>query len=84
MTAGAKSLLGEAASNLMGLGGLLGIVSNQKSVIPAEVEELARARSQMKMEKRFKEADDIRNKVLQMGFAIEDVQGGKFRILAKK
>jgi cysteinyl-tRNA synthetase len=48
------------------------------------VEDLARARAQMKVEKRYKEADEIRNRVLQMGFTIEDVQGGKFRILVKK
>lgn len=84
MTAGAKSLLGEAAEKLNQLGGLLGIVSNRKSIIPPEVEELARTRAQMKMEKRYKEADEIRNRVLQMGFTIEDIQGGKFRILPKK
>lgn len=83
MTAGAKSLLGEAAGKLNLLGGFLGIVSNQKSAIPPKVEELARVRTQMKVEKRFKEADEIRNQVLQMGFTIEDVQGGKFRILPK-
>ena len=55
MTAGAKSLLGEAAEKLNQLGGLLGIVSNQKSAIPPEVEELARTRAQMKMEKHYKE-----------------------------
>jgi cysteinyl-tRNA synthetase len=84
MTAGAKSLLGEAAEKLNQLGGLLGIVSSRKSIIPPEVEELAQTRAQMKMEKRYKEADEIRNRVLQMGFTIEDIQGGKFRILQKK
>jgi len=84
MSPGAKSLLGEAAEKLNLLGGLLGIVSNRKTSIPVEVEDLARARAQMKVEKRYKEADEIRNRVLQMGFTIEDVQGGKFRILVKK
>jgi cysteinyl-tRNA synthetase len=36
------------------------------------------------VEKKYQEADEIRNRVLQMGFTIEDVQGGKFRILPKK
>jgi cysteinyl-tRNA synthetase len=84
MTAGAKSLIGEAASKLHEWGGLLGIVSSEKSEIPSEVEELARLRARMKTEKKYKEADEIRNRVLQMGFLIEDVQGGKFRILPKK
>jgi cysteinyl-tRNA synthetase len=84
MTAGAKSLIGEAALKLTEWGGLLGIVSSEKTEIPPEVEELARQRSQSKAEKKYKEADEIRSRVLQMGFTIEDVQGGTFRILPKK
>ncbi len=84
MTAGAKSLIGESSAKLNQLGGLLGIVSTQTLVIPPEVEELAQTRVKMKQEKRYKEADEIRDKVFQMGFTIEDVQGGKFRILTKK
>ncbi len=83
MTAGAKSLIGEAALKLSEWGGLLGVVCSEKSEIPSEVEGLARQRSRLKAEKKYKEADEIRSRVLQMGFTIEDVQGGKFRILPK-
>jgi cysteinyl-tRNA synthetase len=84
MTAGAKSLLGEAINKLNELGGLLGIVSAERVSIPAEVEELAKARVELKAQKKFKEADEARAKVLALGFVIEDVQGGGFRILPKK
>jgi len=84
MTPGAKSLLGEAANKLNELGTLLGIVSEERSSVPPEVEELARTRVELKAKKDFKGADEIRAKVLALGFTIEDVQGGQFRILPKK
>ncbi len=83
-TAGAKSLLGEALEKLNQFGGLLGVVSAKRVSVPKEIEELAQTRVQLKAEKKFKEADGIRDKVLQMGFTIEDVKGGQFRILPKK
>ena len=84
MTKGAKSLLAEVLEKLNQFGGLLGIVSTERASVPPEVEELAQTRVQLKKEKKFKEADEIRAKVLQLGFTIEDVQGGQFRILPKK
>jgi cysteinyl-tRNA synthetase len=83
-TAGAKSLLGEALERLNQFGGLLGIVSGDRFSIPQEIEELAQTRLQLKAEKKFKEADEIRDRVLAMGFVIEDARGGSFRILRKK
>ncbi|HJT23153.1 MAG TPA: cysteine--tRNA ligase, partial [bacterium] len=82
-TAGAKSLLAEALDKLNQLGGLLGITTRQRVSIPQEVEELAQARFQLKAEKKFKEADEIRAKVLALGFTIEDVKGGQYRVLPK-
>ncbi|HTA76820.1 MAG TPA: cysteine--tRNA ligase, partial [bacterium] len=82
-TNGAKSLLGEALNKLNELGGVLGVVSSQRTSVPAEVEKLAEARVAFKQEKKYKEADEMRAKVLEMGFTIEDVQGGKYRILPK-
>ncbi|HUO58325.1 MAG TPA: cysteine--tRNA ligase [bacterium] len=84
MTVGAKSLLGEAAEKLNQLGGLLGIVSTEKVVVPLEVVELAQKRLDLKQEKKFKEADEVRAQVLAKGYVIEDVKGGTFRILPKK
>jgi cysteinyl-tRNA synthetase len=82
-TNGAKSLLGEALNKLNELGGVLGVVSSQRTSVPAEVEKLAETRVTLKQEKKYKEADEVRAKVLEMGFTIEDVQGGKYRILPK-
>lgn len=83
-TAGAKSLLAEVLEKLNKLGGLLGITSSHRVSVPQEVEEMAQTRVQLKADKKFKEADEIREKVLSMGFTIEDVKGGQFRILPKK
>jgi cysteinyl-tRNA synthetase len=83
-TAGAKSLLAEALEKLNLLGGLLGVVSAKRVSVPPEVEQLAQGRVQLKAEKKFKEADEARAKVLAMGFVIEDVPGGQYRILPKK
>jgi cysteinyl-tRNA synthetase len=83
-TAGGKSLLAEALDKLNQFGDLLGITSSQRVTVPKEVEELAQARVQCKTDKDFKKADEIRDKVLAMGFTIEDVKGGQFRILPKK
>ncbi|MGH7739068.1 MAG: cysteine--tRNA ligase [bacterium] len=81
---GAKSLLGAAGEKLAELGGLLGIVAQESTVIPPEVGEWAQDRVQLKMEKRYKEADEIRDRVLAAGFIIEDIPGGQFRVLPKK
>ena len=83
-TAGGKSLLGAAGEKLTQWGGLLGIVSPERASVPAEVETLAQTRVQLKREKKYREADEIRAQVLALGFTIEDVQGGQFRILPKK
>jgi cysteinyl-tRNA synthetase len=82
-TSGAKSLLGEALNKLNELGGVLGVVSSQRTTVPAEVEAMAEDRARLKQEKKYKEADEMRVKVLNLGFTIEDVQGGKYRILPK-
>ncbi|SRR5665213_1282996 len=82
-TSGAKSLLGEALNKLNELGGVLGVVSSQRAMVPVEVEEMAEARVKLKQEKRYQEADEMRTKVFELGFTIEDVQGGKYRIFPK-
>jgi cysteinyl-tRNA synthetase len=84
VSADAKSLLKKAFEKLSQLGGLLGIVSTEKASVPKEVEELAKTRVQLKKEKKYKEADEIRAKVIAMGFMIEDVPGGNYRVLPKK
>ncbi|HET9869582.1 MAG TPA: cysteine--tRNA ligase, partial [bacterium] len=80
---GAKSLLGEAGNKLAEIGGLLGIVSRERASIPPEVEQWAQERTRLKVEKKFKEADELRARIQEKGFTIEDVPGGRFRLLPK-
>ncbi len=80
---GTKNLLGEAGNKLAELGGLLGIVSESRTAVPDEIERWARERVQLKSEKKYKEADELRAKVAAAGFVIEDIPGGQFRILPK-
>ena len=81
---GTKSLLAEAGNKLSELGGLLGIVSEARTEIPAEIEQWAQERVQLKSQKKYKEADEIRERVAAAGFMIEDIPGGQFRVLPKK
>jgi cysteinyl-tRNA synthetase len=83
-SAGAKSLLGEALKKISQLSGILGINSVERVSVPKEVEDLAQTRIRLKTEKKYKEADEIRAKVFSLGFMIEDMPGGQFRILPKK
>ncbi len=83
VTPGAKSMLAEVLDKLNLLGGVLGIVTSERVAVPSEAEDLARLRAQLKAEKKYKEADEVRDKVLALGFIIEDVKGGLFRILPK-
>ncbi len=85
VTAGAQSLLNEALGKLKRLGGILGIVSSDRAEIPSEVEELAQSRARFKLGKKYQEADEVRAKVLALGFVIEDVdKGGACRSFPKR
>jgi cysteinyl-tRNA synthetase len=84
VTAAERRTLDRTALVLKELGGLLGIVAEGKTEVPAGVQELARRRAELKTAKRYAEADQVRNEVLGMGFAIEDMPGGKFRIIPRK
>ena len=53
------------------------------SAIPAEITEWAQARVQAKKDKNYQLADELRDKVTQAGYSIEDKPGGEFRIKAK-
>jgi cysteinyl-tRNA synthetase len=81
---GTKNLLAAAGGKLNELGGLLGIVSEARAQVPPEVEQWARERVQLKSQKKYKEADELRVKVTAAGFVIEDIPGGQFRILPKQ
>ncbi len=79
-----KNVLAEARGVLQKWGGLLGIVAEERSEIPAEVKALAESRLALKTEKRYAEADQVRSQVLEKGYVIEDIPGGRFRLIPKK
>lgn len=67
------------------LGGVLGIAQKEKSnTLEAEVEELINQRQQARKEKNWKVADEIRDKLKDMGIVLEDTpQGVKVSYIQK-
>jgi len=49
---------------------------SEKNEIPQEIKELAEKRKQAKLEKKFIESDEIRNKIKQLGYEIKDTPSG--------
>ncbi len=59
------------------LTGVLGIVQNsEKDEIPKEILELVEERTQAKSEKNWAKADEIREKLTQLGYTVEDTKQG--------
>lgn len=59
------------------LGGVLGILNKkQDSELDEEIEKLIEKRTQARAERDFKTADEIRDKLTQMGIILEDTPGG--------
>lgn len=73
-----KNQLEEAAKLFDELTGVLGILYNRKKAdeIPAEILELAEQRKQARKEKNFALADELRNKIADMGYIIEETRQG--------
>ena len=59
----------------------LDLNKEEKIEIPAEIKKLAEERERKRKEKKFKEADEIREKINKLGFVIEDIEKG---IIIKK
>lgn len=65
------------AGTIAKLSDVLGIITERKSeVLDSEVEELIAARQQARKEKNFALADEIRQKLLDMGIVLEDTREG--------
>lgn len=65
------------AGTLAKLSDVLGIITERKAeVLDSEVEELIAARQQARKEKNFALADEIRQKLLDMGIVLEDTREG--------
>jgi cysteinyl-tRNA synthetase len=59
-------------------------LKNDEADISTEVLELAKLRASMKKDKKFQESDDIRKKILDLGYEIEDMQNFEFRLVKIK
>ena len=65
------------AATIAKLSDVLGIITERKAeVLDSEVEELIAARQQARKEKNFALADEIRQKLLDMGIVLEDTREG--------
>ena len=65
------------AGTIAKLSDVLGIITERKAeVLDSEVEEMIAARQQARKEKNFALADDIRQKLLDMGIVLEDTREG--------
>ena len=65
------------AETIAKLSDVLGIITERKAeVLDSEVEELIAARQQARKEKNFALADEIRQKLLDMGIVLEDTREG--------
>ena len=65
------------AGTIAKLSGVLGIITERKAeVLDSEVEEMIAARQQARKEKNFALADEIRQKLLDMGIVLEDTREG--------
>lgn len=72
-----KSYVELLAGTLAKLSDVLGIITERKAeVLDSEVEELIAARQQARKEKNFALADEIRQKLLDMGIVLEDTREG--------
>ena len=75
---GAKKVTLEACADMFDqLTGVLGLVYNRKEeTLDSEIEELIQKRSNARKEKDFKTADEIRDKLKEMGIILEDTPQG--------
>jgi cysteinyl-tRNA synthetase len=71
--------LGEKAATILKFDEVLGLsLKNARSIVrkekevPAEVQKMLREREALRKEKKFEEADKIREKIIEMGFKVED------------
>lgn len=73
-----KEQLVEGAKIFDELAGVLGLVynRNKEEEIPSEVMELSEQRTQARKAKDFKLADELRDKILELGYVIEETRQG--------
>jgi cysteinyl-tRNA synthetase len=71
-----KAAVRTALDTLGKMTGVLGILAKQQDTTPERVRELVEARQAAKKEKRFADADRLRDEVSALGYVIEDTPSG--------
>ncbi|GFN36564.1 cysteine--tRNA ligase [Tepidimicrobium xylanilyticum] len=72
----AKFVIQYTYDNLMELSNILGILSKKEEILEDEILELIEKRTQARKDKNYKLADEIRDKLKEMGIILEDTQEG--------
>lgn len=68
--------LGKAREFMLSFNGIFEVLETEREEIPGEVLEMAMQREQCRKERKFREADDIRRKINEMGYSVEDNEKG--------
>ncbi len=55
---------------------IFGIIDSNKEAVPSDILKLAEERERMRREKKFREADELRNEIRNKGYALEDSENG--------
>src|SRR5882672_8627626 len=74
-----RAALPEATRTLRRLGETLGLFWDAKRVaetVPDEVQALVRQRDEARLQKQWQRADELRDKILALGYVLEDQKGG--------
>lgn len=71
-----KTVVQYTYDNLIELSQILGILSKEEEILEEEILELIEKRTQARKEKNYKLADEIRDKLRDMGIILEDTQEG--------
>ncbi len=66
-----------ALSTLNELSGVLGILYRDMTVLPEEIKELAEKRVQARKDKNWALSDELRDKIIKMGYTVEDTAEGQ-------
>lgn len=79
-----RKYLGRAAQEFIeNIDKVLGLNLVEIDIIPQDVLDFARKREELRLKKDFKQADEVREKIEEMGYRVEDLQDGGIRVLTK-
>jgi len=74
-----RAALPDATATLRRLGETLGLFWDAKraqEAVPDEVQAIVRQRDEARLQKQWQKADELRDKILALGYVLEDQKGG--------